>query len=229
MFLFAFFSSAQAGEQIGIVYLGLNEAKPEATAILEPAPTDIGLRGAELAVSDTNTTGRFTGQSFGLYSVVAHDAAGVTDGFAHALAGGQHLFVANLPAGLLLKLADIRGAPQAVILDAGTADDRLRGADCRPNILHLLPSRAMLADALMQYLVKKDWRHIMLLTGSDAADGLYADAIRHAAEKFQVSLQADRPWAFNPAAQQADTGQFPGQRRGGAGDPGRQLRRARGR
>ena len=186
----------------------MNEAKPAPSAILNPPPTDAGLRGAELAVSDTNTTGRFTGQNFGLQRVVARDAAGTADGFAQALAGGQRLFVANLPADLLLKLADTKGASQAVILDAGTADDRLRGADCRPNVLHMLPSRAMLADALMQYLVKKDWRHIMLLTGREPADMLYADAIRHAAEKFQVSVRADRPWAFNPAAQQADTGHF---------------------
>jgi ABC transporter substrate binding protein (PQQ-dependent alcohol dehydrogenase system) len=48
----------------------------------------------------------------------------------------------------------------------------------------------------------------MLLTGRDADDGLYADAIRQAAAKFQVNVRADRPWRFNPAAQQADTGHY---------------------
>jgi ABC transporter substrate binding protein (PQQ-dependent alcohol dehydrogenase system) len=99
-------------------------------------------------------------------------------------------------------------ARNAVILDATSEDDRLRGADCRANVLHMLPSRAMLADALMQYLVTKNWTHIMLLSGSDAGDALYADAMRRAATKFQVTVTADRTWGFNPAAQQADTGHY---------------------
>ena len=200
--------TARASDQIGIVYLGLNDSRHAPSAVLDAPPTGIGLRGAEIAVADTNTTGRFTGQSYSLRSIVGTDAASLTTGFAQALAGGQRLFVADIPADLLLSLAGAAGAGQAVILDAGTADDRLRGEDCRPNVLHVLPSRAMLADALMQYLVKKDWRHIMLLVGKEPADLLYADAIRHAAEKFQVTVRADRPWSFNPAAQQADTGHF---------------------
>jgi ABC transporter substrate binding protein (PQQ-dependent alcohol dehydrogenase system) len=95
-----------------------------------------------------------------------------------------------------------------VILDATSADDRLRGPDCRANTLHVLPSRAMLADALMQYLVAKSWTRIMLLTGREAEDALYAAAIRSAAEKFQITIEADRAWSFNPAAQQADTGHY---------------------
>jgi ABC transporter substrate binding protein (PQQ-dependent alcohol dehydrogenase system) len=119
------------------------------------------------------------------------------------LAAGQRLFVADLPAGALTKLADLPGAASAVIIDATNADDSLRASLCRANILHTMPSRAMLADALMQYLVLKKWTRIMLLTGRDHDDALYADAIRASAAKFQVTMKADRPWSFNPAAQQA--------------------------
>jgi ABC transporter substrate binding protein (PQQ-dependent alcohol dehydrogenase system) len=48
----------------------------------------------------------------------------------------------------------------------------------------------------------------MLLTGRDPDDALYADAIRHAADKFQITIRADEKWSFNPAAQQADTGHY---------------------
>jgi ABC transporter substrate binding protein (PQQ-dependent alcohol dehydrogenase system) len=113
-----------------------------------------------------------------------------------------------LPASVLLKLADLPGAQNAVIIDATSQDDSLRGADCRANLLHTMPSRAMLTDALMQYLVVKRWTRIMLLTGADPADKLYADAVRASAAKFQVTLKADKPWTFNPAAQQADTGHY---------------------
>jgi ABC transporter substrate binding protein (PQQ-dependent alcohol dehydrogenase system) len=197
---------AQAADDIGIVYLRLKTPHHVASTVLDPPPADPGLRGAELAVADTNTTGRFTNQHFALQTISSADPAAVEKGFADALGQGKRLFVADLPGPLLLKLADEKDAGNAVILDATSADDRLRGADCRANILHILPSRAMLADALMQYLVTKSWTRIMLLTGREPNDGLYADAIRHAAEKFQITIKADQPWRFNPAAQQADTG-----------------------
>lgn len=198
---------ARAGQVLTLGYLGLASPSGPKAALQAPV-TDAGLRGAELAVADTNTTGRFTGQTYDLRPLVERDPAALQRDFAAALAGGQRVFVASLPAGLLLRLADLPEAHDAVILDAATQDDRLRGADCRAGILHLLPNRAMLADALMQYLVKKDWRRIMLLVGHDPEDALYAAAIRHAAEKFQVEITADRGWTFNPAAQQADTGHY---------------------
>ena len=201
-------AAAPAQQQIDITYLGLDTGKKPPSTTLDQPPADTALRGAELGVADTNTTGRFTGQDFVLHSTVEHSAAAVTQDFARALAAGQRLFVVDVPAGLLVQLADMKSAGDAVILDATSADDRLRGTDCRANTLHLLPSRAMLADALMQYLVTKNWTRIMLLTGRDADDGLYADAIRQAAAKFQVNVRADRPWRFNPAAQQADTGHY---------------------
>ncbi len=201
-------AAARAQQKIAIIYIGLDAAKKPPSTTLDPLPDGVALRGAELAVADTNTTGRFTGQSFSLHSSVEHDAASVTQDFTRALATGARLFVLDVPADLLLRLAGAKGAGDAVLLDATSADDRLRGPDCRGNTLHLLPSRAMLADALMQYLVTKGWTRIMLLTGRDADDALYAEAVRRAAAKFQVTIRADRPWTFNPAAQQADTGHY---------------------
>ena len=199
---------ARAQSVITIDYLALDTSAPAPSTMLDPPPLDTGRRGAELAVSDTNTTGRFTGQIFKMQVLSERDPAKLEQDFARTVAAGDRLFIMDVPAGLLLKLADSKGAADSVILDATNSDDRLRGADCRANTLHLLPSRAMLADALMQYLVKKSWSRIMVLTGRDPDDALYADAIRKAAEKFQISVAADRKWDFNPAAQQADTGHY---------------------
>ena len=201
-------SHAGAQQTITVDYITLTQAHAAPSTALDPPPSDTGLRGAALAVSDTNTTGQFTGQSFVLHTTAERDPATLRADFARALAAGSRLFVTDIPADLLLTLADTPGAADAVLLDATSEDDRLRGADCRANVLHTLPSRAMLADALMQYLVVKKWTRIMLLTGRTPEDALYADAIRHAADKFQVTIRADRSWSFNPAAQQADTGHY---------------------
>ena len=114
--------------------------------------------------------------------------------------------MASLPEAVLLRVADLPQATNAVILDAASEDDSLRGAACRRNVLHLLPSRAMRADALMQYLAVKRWREVLLVSGPTDEDGKFADAMRRSARKFQIKLAADKPWTFKPGAQRTDTG-----------------------
>jgi ABC transporter substrate binding protein (PQQ-dependent alcohol dehydrogenase system) len=200
--------AAAAGAPLHIVYLGLDTPHTYPSTMLEPPPPDEAIQGARLALADNATTGRFLGQSFALDEVSTHGEADLLARFDQAAAAGNRLFVTDLPASVLLKLADRPGAAHALILDATTRDDALRGRDCRAGVLHMLPDRAMLADGLMQYLVTKNWRRILLLSGTTPPDQLYAAAIRASAAKFQVTLRDDRKWSFNAAAQQADTGHF---------------------
>jgi len=202
-------ASAQApAPSVSIGYLSLQVKRSYPKTFLDQPPSDEGVQGARLGAADDATTGRFINQAYQLQEALAADAAAALDAFRKQAEGGTRLFVADLPAALLMKVADLPEAKDALILDATSSDDALRGENCRRNVLHLLPSRAMLADALMQYLVTKNWRRIMLLVGKTPGDALYADAVRRSAKKFQVTIAADRNWTFNPAAQQADTGHY---------------------
>ncbi|MBV9758010.1 MAG: ABC transporter substrate-binding protein [Alphaproteobacteria bacterium] len=193
---------------VEIAYLGLATKRSYPETWLDQPPADEGIQGARLAIADDNTTGRFTGQSFKLDEEIAADPAAVIAAFKKVVAAGARNIVTDLPAALLLQVADLPEAKDVTFIDATDADDVLRAEGCRRNVLHVLPSRAMLADALMQYLVVKNWKRIMLVSGKEPDDKLYADAIRASAKKFQVRIVADKPWTFNPAAQQADTGHF---------------------
>ena len=84
------------------------------------------------------------------------------DWFKDALANGHRLFVADLHADQLLALANAPGAEEALIFNVRAPDDALRDVDCRANLFHVMPSRAMKADALAQYLVSKKWRDWLL-------------------------------------------------------------------
>ncbi len=191
-----------------IDYLSLKSHISYPSTMLDPPPPNQGIEGARLAVGDDQLTGKFLNQHFVLNEITATDEATLLKAASAELAAGRRLFVADLPTATLLKIADLPTAHDAIIIDATDQDDSLRAADCRRNTLHTLPSRAMLADGLMQYLTLKKWTRIMLLTGRDPADKLYADAIRGAAAKFQITIKADQPWTFNAAAQQADTGHY---------------------
>lgn len=200
--------AAPAAVTVEIVYLGLETKRSYPETWLDQPPADDGIQGARIAIADNDTTGRFTGQSFKLEEAVEADPAAVIAAFKKLAAAGARNVVTDLPAPLLLQVADLPEAKDVTFIDATDTDDMLRAEGCRRNVLHVLPSRAMLADALMQYLVVKNWKRIMLVTGKQPDDKLYADAIRASAKKFQIRIAADKPWSFNPAAQQADTGHF---------------------
>ena len=65
--------------------------------------------------------------------------------------------VLNLPSDQINRLADLPAAKSMLLFDVATVDDALRNEQCRSNVLHILPSRAMRADALAQYMMKKRW------------------------------------------------------------------------
>ena len=192
--------------RVAIAYLALTPKHASPTVTLDPPLTDEGVQGARLALADDQTTGQFLGQDFALRESLQPDAESVMDAARALLAGGERVVVTDLPAPLLLQVADLPEARDATFLDATSQDDSLRGADCRARVLHLLPSRAMLADALMQYLAVKAWRSVLLVQGRAPEDRAYADALRRSARKFQLRIAADKPWTFQPGAQRTDTG-----------------------
>ena len=175
---------------------------------LDHPPEDEGIAGARLGIADNNTTGHFTGQSFGLVERVVAEDGDVVTAFRDLAARGISLVVADFAAAELLSIATLPEAAPATIFDTAAPDDRLRGEDCRGNLLHLLPSRAMLADALVQYLVAKRWSNLLLVVGHGEGDQEFAADFRHAAQKFQAHVVTEKPWTFVPGARRTDTGHF---------------------
>jgi len=175
---------------------------------LDQPPEDEGIAGARLGIADNNTTGHFTGQSFGLVERVVAEDGDVVTAFRDLAARGISLVVADFAAAELLSIATLPEAAPATIFDTAAPDDRLRGEDCRGNLLHLLPSRAMLADALVQYLVAKRWSNLLLVVGHGEGDQEFAADFRHAAQKFQAHIVMEKPWTFVPGARRTDTGHF---------------------
>ncbi len=87
--------------------------------------------------------------------------------------------------------------PDSLLFNAGSPDDSLRSTDCLGNVLHTLPSRAMLADALAQFLVVRKWQKALLIVGPTEDDQAYAAALRRAAKRFGVRLVAEKAWRFD--------------------------------
>lgn len=184
--------------QIGLIY----RPQPAPSSYdAEAAPEDEGLAGAKMGIADNNTTGRFTKQTYALDEIaLSDDRPDAVAAAKELVAKGVRYLVLALPAEAVLAVADAVKQSGAVVLNAGAPDDRLRGTDCRANVFHILPSRAMLTDALAQYLTLMRWRKIFLIVGPTDADKAYADAVRNSARKFALKITAEKPWTFGPLA-----------------------------
>jgi ABC transporter substrate binding protein (PQQ-dependent alcohol dehydrogenase system) len=189
--------------ELKIVYL----REPESKAAISPRDVpadDNGLAGAKLAISDNNTTGRFLDQTFSLEEIrlaEGEDAAVAASSFSQR---GMAAIIADLPSDALLTAADAsRTVP---FFNVRAVDDRLREEDCRANVIHTAPTRAMLADGLAQYLVWKKWRRWLLVVGSHDKDKLFAVAVRRAASRFGAKIVQERVFEDTGGARRTDSG-----------------------
>lgn len=175
---------------------------------LEPKIDDHGIAGAQLGIRDNNTTGRFTGQTFSLKPVVLEPGQAATAAFRELHAGGLRLFLIDLPADDLLAVAALPEAADSLLFNIGAPDDALRATQCRRNLLHTAPSRAMLADALAQYLAWKRWTRWFLVVGGTAEDVALAEALERAAKRFGGKIVERKTWTFDAGASRTDSGHF---------------------
>lgn len=181
--------------QVRIAYLGYTPATGPVLSNVIPEPADTGLRGAELAIIDSNSTGRFLKHSYQLDVAERGDNDSLLAAARELHAQGLRLFVVNAPTATLRQLS--QALPDSLLLNAGSADDSLRHSQCLNNVLHTLPSRTMLADALAQFLAVRKWTRWLLVTGSTEDDIAYAAALKRAAKRFGHKIVAEKPWSFD--------------------------------
>ncbi|MGX4803060.1 ABC transporter substrate-binding protein [Bradyrhizobium guangdongense] len=190
--------------EIGLGYLGVAGTKSTLSLVEQPTQND-GVAGANLAIEDNNTTGKFLNQHFTLEERRIKEGEDPVQA-ATALAEKNSFIILDLPADALLKVSDALRDRGTLLFNAGAIDERLREADCRANVIHSAPTRSMLADALGQYLVWKKWSRWLLVVGSHDQDKLYADALRRAASRFGAKIVQERTFEDTGGARRTDSG-----------------------
>jgi ABC transporter substrate binding protein (PQQ-dependent alcohol dehydrogenase system) len=195
--------SDPAAVQVG--YLRWLEPHPTISLLDKPSP-DNGLAGAKLAMVDNNTTGRFMNQQFELADAPVRAGDDPVRTLSALADRGVVLLLSDLPAERLLGLAEAGRARQVTLFNIQAPDDALRQEYCRDNVIHVAPSRAMLADAVAQYLVWKKWSRWVLIYGSHPEDALLANAYRRAALRFGAHIVKEREFKDSGGARQTDSG-----------------------
>jgi len=199
--------SAGASAIVPIAYLKQEVKRLIPLSRLNVEPEDVGIAGAEIALKDNNTTGRFTKQQFILdveRVPVGGDAVAAID---RLVESGHHFVLVDAPGETLLRLADSVKGKDVLLFNVRAEDVSLRQEDCRANVLHTAPDLAMLADALAQYLVWKKWQRWLVVKGVFPEDLAYLDVLHRAAKRFGGIIVEEREYKETPGARRSDSGQ----------------------
>lgn len=186
---------AAAGDSALIVYLGI-----EGDPYYEPQPVYTGLSlrdrprpldGVRLGFRDTRVLGRALGVTFELVEVLLPPGEVPPSAIRDARARGALAVLLDLPPAEMAA-AVASAVSGGVLINIRDGAGRWRAEDCAPDLLHTVPSDAMLTDALAQYLRARGWDEVLLLHGSEARDEEVAEAARRSLAKFGLDLADDR-------------------------------------
>ncbi len=154
-----------------------------------------------LALKDSQLELDAAGATVALDTVRVASAAAAREAAVKAEKSGATALLADLPADWLLGAADAVKLP---LLNLSDAADRLRERDCRPQVLHLLPSERMRADALAQTLATRRWQQVLLLTGPSEADRERAATAQAAIKRYGLKLVASKPFKLSADPRERD-------------------------
>jgi ABC transporter substrate binding protein (PQQ-dependent alcohol dehydrogenase system) len=178
--------------KIGYIHEKVDHPRPASRVDVEPK--DAGVAGAEMAVDEDNAGGRFTGHLYSLDVDTVYSPDKAVEALQKLYESGHNYIVVDAPAGTLLKLSDWAKGKDILLFNISATDVSLRQENCRANIMHIVPDRYMLADALAQYLVKMKWTNWLVVRGSTPGDLAYDDAIKRAAGRFGATIIDDREY-----------------------------------
>jgi ABC transporter substrate binding protein (PQQ-dependent alcohol dehydrogenase system) len=191
-----FGQSAFADTSLEVGYLHVEVQRPPTLSNLDPIPEDNGLAGAQTGLTDNQTTGKFLGQTYTLNNVNVFDGQDPLTPAKEMLSASPYL-VLDAPADVLLAIADLPEAQDAILFNATSGEVALRDTECRHNLFHSLPSDAMRTDALAQVFVQKRWTDLVMIEGTYPEDLAYAAAMRRSLTKFGLKLSDEKAWDAN--------------------------------
>ncbi len=152
---------------------------------------DHPVAGAQVGIEDAKALERVLKIEFALERISVPSGDKVADAVLQASDGGKiHHFVIDAPAESFKALAAAVRGRDILLFNATAPEDWLRRELCSPEIVHTLPSNAMAMDGLLQYLISRKWRDILVMQGPLPADAARTKALEQSAKKFGARIVA---------------------------------------
>ena len=194
---------------VNILYLEQKIQKPPVLSNIIEEPEDLGIKGAQIAIIDSNKSAKFLNQNFTLESKISFDENELIKTFEEFIKNKNSYVLLNVEDELLEKLLKNPLSKDALLINASSQNTNLRKTICQNNLLHTSASNAMLYDGLMQFLVKRDFKNIFLLSGKNPKDLQIKEDIKRAAKKFGAKIVVEKDWDNNSDIRRKASDEFP--------------------
>lgn len=208
LFALTYFLNANILE-VNILYLEQKIEKPPVLSNVIEEPDDLGLKGAQIAIKDSNKSARFLNQKYNLIEKISFDKEQLKKDFEEFINGGNSYIVLNVEDDFLKELLNNPLSKKALMVNASSPTTSLRQKYCQDNLLHTMPSNAMLYDGLVQFLIKRDFKDIFLVSGENEKDKEIVKDIKRAVKKFNAKIVKEKVWDNNSDIRRKASAEFP--------------------
>lgn len=194
---------------VNILYLEQKIEKPPVLSNVIEEPMDLGIKGAEIAIIDSNKSAKFLNQNFNLETKISYDENELISTFEDFLKKENHYVILNVEDLLLEKLLKNPLSKNALLINASSQNTDLRKNYCQQNLIHTSASNAMLYDGLVQFLVKRNFKDIFLISGKNPKDLQIKEDIKRAVKKFGAKIVVEKDWENNSDIRRKANDEFP--------------------
>jgi ABC transporter substrate binding protein (PQQ-dependent alcohol dehydrogenase system) len=104
------------------------------------------------------------------------------------------VFLIDAPGPVVAEVAKASADRGVLLFNVAAEDDELRNEWCQRHLYHTMPSHAMLMDSLVQYLLVRKWRRVLVVKGPLERDAAVTKAFERAAKRFAAKIVDIRPF-----------------------------------
>ena len=153
--------------------------------------------GAKVALEESKFVGSAVGVEFKLKRRRSKNPARLAKSALAFADDGVRYVLVDAPADLVDEVARATKDRDLLLFNVSARDDMLRQEQCQSHLLHVIPSHAMITDGLVQYLVSKNWRDVLVLTGPRPEDAQLTEAFGRSAKRLGVKVVEQRPFVLS--------------------------------
>ena len=184
-------------QQIQIVHLNRVIEREPTIYSINPEVIDNGILGSKMGIKDNNTTGKFTNQNFELIEKKITKKESAKQVFEEFRKEKYKFFILNVSKDDFAEIQSSDLIEDSIVINASLKDNNLRNQNCNKNVLHTAPSYKMLSDALIQFLKRKNWTKLLLISGVNERDKQFAESVKVSSKRFGLKITNEKIWDFS--------------------------------
>lgn len=182
---------------IDISYMKLVKSPVSTFSNYLTPPKNTGHIGAQLAVIDSNTTGKFLQQHFQLHHFETKEITELLTELNIQFKQGRRIFIFDMPLKHLIQINDWAVNKPVLLFNTRESADELRASKCLMNVFHTIPSFAMKSDAIAQWLLYRRLSKVLLIKGTTLEDDQLVTSFKRSAKRYGLKIIKEKQWSFN--------------------------------